>query len=108
MNEKILFVKSIFVPTYDHLQICVNSIINMFEKICSLKLIHPIVIIGWCKKDIFKKVLEKLLNNYKEITKDEYYNERIDFIPWSINYGKIKILNYAFNIVKERSVSKNI
>lgn len=85
----ILIVRSIFCPNYEHLQICVNNLINLFIKLDYQKKdknTFTLYICGWIKQQYIIEIANTILlyqNLFKNVI-TEY---------WSLNYGKYKIIN---------------
>lgn len=101
MKYNFLIVKSIFVPTDNYLKICVQSIINLFDYLYLSQIDKKdltIMIIGWCnnkKHKLYEEIFNKLL---------EKYDYKIIFVPWKLNFGKIKILNYTFDYIRNHTI----
>jgi hypothetical protein len=94
MTQKIIFIKSLFCPNQTYFNITYNSILNNINYILSLNLSINIILIGWIKKEFYDKInlLIQIVSNQINII----------FIPWDVNYGKIK-LYYEFN-----NIAKNV
>lgn len=87
---KILVVKTVFCPRDDYFETSFNNIINLFDVLDknAVEYDADIYILGWCKREKYRKNLEKLMEtNWNKIYHDLFPH----------NYGKL----FAFNKIKE-------